>query len=64
MCDHSITATASMETQTSIITSLSMVDPIIISQLLNRPNIFFSVSAIKSLEVNQCIRYSVVIALV
>ena len=55
LCDvpiMALTATASTETQTSIVASLSMVNPIVISQPLNRPNIFFSASAIKSLEVS------------
>ena len=42
LCDvpiMALTATASMETQTSIVASLSMVNPIVISQPLN---LFFS----------------------
>ena len=55
VCDAPImalTATASSETQSSIITSLSMSEPVVISQRLNRSNIFFSASGIKSLDVS------------
>ena len=47
-----LTATASSETQSFIIGSLSMSEPLVISQSLNRPNIFFSASGIKSLDVS------------
>ena len=45
-----LTATASSDAQSSIIGSLSMSEPVIISQGLNRPNIFFSASGVKSLD--------------
>lgn len=47
-----LTATATSETQSFIVNSLSMNEPVVISQSLNRPNIFFSASGIKSLDVS------------
>ena len=55
LCDTPImalTATASKETQTLICSSLSISQPVIISQRLNRPNIFFSATGIKLLAVS------------
>ena len=47
-----LTATASAETESMISTSLSLTEPVVISQRLNRANIFFSASGIKSLAVS------------
>lgn len=47
-----LTATASGETQSFIVSLLSMSEPLVVSQSLNRPNIFFSASGIKSLDVS------------
>ena len=47
-----LTATASSETQSAILTSLSMNEAVAVSQPLNRANIFFSASGIKSLRVS------------
>lgn len=47
-----LTATASSEVQSSIENSLSMERPVVISQNLDRPNIFYSVGVIKSLDVS------------
>lgn len=49
-----LTATASSDTQQKIVESLHLVEPVIVSGILNRPNIFLSTSPIKSLAVSIC----------
>ena len=51
-----LTATASDDTQLSIVKSLHMADCVTISHCLNRPNIFISVSEIKGLTVSCYVR--------
>ena len=48
-----LTATASQSTYDSIIESLHLDHPVTVSRSLNRPNIFFSVSQLKSLKVSK-----------
>ena len=56
-----LTASASGDIQELVVSSLHLVDPIIVSKNLDRPNIFFSVSAIKDFTVSMvtaCILYT------
>ncbi len=46
-----LTATASPETQDAIVKSLHLVDPVIVSQPLDRPNIYVSAGPIKAMTV-------------
>ena len=48
-----LTATASQRTCNAIVGSLHLDHPVTISRSLNRPNIYFSVSQIKSLKVSE-----------
>ena len=51
-----LTATASPATQQAITELLNLADPAVVSKSLDRPNIYLSASAIKSLTVsNECI---------
>ena len=51
-----LTATASPATQQTITELLNLADPAVMSKSLDRPNIYLSASAIKSLTVsNECI---------
>ena len=47
-----LTATASEEMQASIEKSLNMTDPVVISRSVDRPNVFYSASTIKSIDVS------------
>ena len=47
-----LTATASADTQCSVVESLDMRNPLVVSQCLNRPNIFYSASAMKGMSVS------------
>ena len=47
-----LTATASQDTQTIIMQSLKLVQPVVVSLCLDRPNIFLSVSTVQSLCVS------------
>ena len=47
-----LTATASKETQEAITKSLYLANPVVVSQPLDRPNIYLSAEPIKSLTVS------------
>jgi superfamily II DNA helicase RecQ len=49
-----LTATASPGAQSLIQESLKMVRPAVVSLSLNRPNIYLSVSTVRSLDVSSC----------
>ena len=46
-----LTATAAPETQTNICQSLGLTNPVMVLSSLNRPNIFYSVRAMKGYRV-------------
>lgn len=47
-----LTATASKETQTAICDSLHLNNPVVISQTVDRPNIYLSASPIRNISVS------------
>ena len=47
-----LTATANEEMQASIEESLNMAEPVVISRSVDRPNVYYSVSTIKSIDVS------------
>ena len=47
-----LTATASEEMQASIEELLNMAEPVVISRSIDRPNVYYSASTIKSLDVS------------
>ena len=47
-----LTATASSDVQSEIEQSLNLINPAVVSLNLNRPNIYFSVSTIQSMNVS------------
>ena len=51
-----LTATASPETQEFIVKSLHLVRPVVVSQRLDRPNIYLSAGPIKTMTVS-LVRY-------
>ena len=49
-----LTGSAPSTVRVDIITSLNLVEPVVVSGDLDRKNIFFSSSCIKSLDVRRC----------
>ena len=47
-----LTATANEEMQASIEESLNMAEPVVISRSVDRPNVYYSASTIKSIDVS------------
>ena len=47
-----LTASASSGIQHAIVSSLHLVDPVVVAQSLDRPNIFFSVGDIRGITVS------------
>jgi superfamily II DNA helicase RecQ len=47
-----LTATANEEMQASIEESLNMTEPVVISRSVDRPNVYYSASTIKSIDVS------------
>ena len=58
-----LTATASQSTYDSIIESLHLDQQVTVSRSLNRPNIYFSVSELKSLKVSKIIMYDLLLVI-
>lgn len=47
-----LTATASLEAQSAVVESLKLLQPVVVSLCLDRPNIYLSVSTIRGLCVS------------
>lgn len=55
-----LTATASEEMQSSIEESLNMAEPLVISRSVDRPNVYYSASPIKSIDVSLSVQINCV----
>ena len=53
-----LTATASDATKSQIVECLHLIEPTVVSRNLDRPNIYFSVSPIKALDVRKLMLYA------